>query len=238
MSSKGDPTGKELELTAREKKILGFILEGTRHEEIAKALKISVRTLYRHLKDIKDKCGFIPAEIIASMALEMVRQLNMKLQMAFEDLLSSWKEWKDYKALLAKARTKPEQKKWNSLSIAEQIKIEDAQVSKQHRLEASYTRAQMAHSFAMKDIIHFKKAIGVYAPDLNLIDASQHQTNIIHVDAENALDEVNEEYGEEMAEQVKERIIQNRLKNEPKTAAITVKAKDVTKDKKKGGKKK
>jgi len=151
-------TPKQLELTKRQEKILGFLFKGCKHSEIVKKIRVSEPTFYKELKEIKDKCGIIPEEIIAEMALEQIRQLRKKLEMTWEDLLNARADWLEEK---------------------DKRGTDEHMDKREQMLEDKYVRMQMQHSFAMRDIINFKKAVGVYSPDINIQTGTQQPLTVV-----------------------------------------------------------
>lgn len=148
---------KQMQLSKRQERILGYLFKGERHDTIAKKIGVSVPTFYSDLKAIKEKCGIIPEEIVAEMALEQVRQLRKKLENCWEDLLESRADWLEEK---------------------DKRGTDDHRDTREQMLEDKYVRMQMQHSFAMRDIIQFKKATGIYTPDVQ-INTGDHHTTVI-----------------------------------------------------------
>lgn len=55
--SKNSPVGKAVKMTAKEREIVGFILEGKESKEISRILNISINTVATHRKNIFRKLG-------------------------------------------------------------------------------------------------------------------------------------------------------------------------------------
>jgi hypothetical protein len=162
---------KQITLTKRQQKILEGIYRNERHEVIFKKLGIGQTTFYQDLKEIKDICGIIPETVIAQMALEQIRQLRIKLDLTFNDMKDSADEYHKFKSGPYIERPKD----FTKLTLDEQAVILREQERRLKDLEDRYVRMQMQHSFALNDIIKFKKAIGIYVPLASDSDQSQER---------------------------------------------------------------
>jgi len=122
-----------------------------KHQELMRKLGIKEKTFYNRLTEIKAEIDIIPKDLVATIAVEQYNQMSTKMNINWQYFIEAQEEYERVRH----STYDPE----NDQEILLHMRaVEYA--------EKQLLQWQMQHSYAMKDLIHFLKAIGKYNPDI------------------------------------------------------------------------
>lgn len=155
---------KLVEMDKRQEKILKMIVQGMKHEDIAKKMAIGISTLYRDLKAIKDKHGLIPDEILAEATTTLVNSQRRHFNKIDDALMEAFNDYHTYKH--GKYLKRPPD--FKSRTEADQGRFLQSQDEKLEWYLSIYSEIQVQYNYAFKRLISLFKAVGLYQPDIQV----------------------------------------------------------------------
>jgi len=131
--------------------ILRLLGRYPKHEDLIAKAGLSKTTFYSRLNEIKEEIDIIPKDLISTIAVEQFNQLSTKMNINWEYFKEAQAEYERIRHL--EYNGDDPQELINHLRAVEYA-------------EKQLLQWQMQHSYTMKDLIHFLKAIGKYNPDI------------------------------------------------------------------------